>query len=202
VKAPPDTAHHAGPFTVDWLRAQLQPYGRRYGFPPDWELARIASLINMVDGRCRGRAAEIASQEYAIEVHHALQVLTRFFAERERECESPDIDRQIVENERRLGGQFDSFMATLAMTPCELDLDKGRRRPPLKSWRDFAHFIAYLIKGALEDSNPGKPIGFSDDGPVVGLTMAALGVIAGDDTKLRPTSRGALGQHLRQRKRV
>jgi hypothetical protein len=143
---------------------------------------------------------EVTSREFAIEMHRALQVLTRFFEARRQECESPGIDRQIVENERRLNGQFGSFMVMLAMTPCELDMDKGRRWPPFKSWRDVARFLANPIKRALEDSNPGEHVGFSDDGPVVCLTMAILNKIAGDDTKLRPKNKGTLAQYLRDRK--
>jgi hypothetical protein len=196
---PPPDARHAGPFTTDWLREKMQLLANKYSPPPDHELAHIVSLLNMIDGVYKARETATTNQARAAEVNYAFWILMRFFDARRRACESAGIDRQIIENEQRLCDRFDGLKEMMAATPFELEMDAGLRTRPPKSWRNFAHWIARAFQWGLQDSNPERkpPIGFSDDGPVVRLTMEAFDVIAGGDLKLRPKNRKVLGQHLR-----
>jgi hypothetical protein len=187
----------AGPFTVAWLREKLQCRASRYCPPPDHELAHIASLLNMINDACKARGMAAPNRARASEVHHALWVLVRFFDARRRASESAGIDRQIVENERRLCEQFEILKEMMAATPFELEMDTGLQTPPFENWHIFVQWVARAFQWALADSNPQKRIGFSDDGPVVRLTMEAFDVIAGGDSRLRPKNRGVLAQHLR-----
>jgi hypothetical protein len=199
VRVLPDTVQPAaGPFTVAWLREKMDFLENRYCLPPDHELAHIASLLNMIDGACKSEGAAAVNRARAIEVQHAFGILMRFFEARRRASESAGIDRQIVENERRLHGQFEILKKMMAATPFELEMDAGLQTPPFKSWRNFAHWIARAIQWALEDSNDKKyGFGFSDESPVVWLTNEALAAIAGDDSRLRPKNLKVLAQHLR-----
>jgi hypothetical protein len=197
VRPLPDTAPPAGPFTVAWLHEKMQFLENRYCRPPDHELAHIASLLNMINDACKARGTAATNRAHAAKVHYAFWTLVRFFDARRRASEAPGVDRQIVENERRLCHQFEILKEMMAATPFELKLDTGVQIPPFENWHTFVQWVARAFQWALQDSNPKKTVGFSDDGPAVRLTMEALDVIAGGDPKLRPKSRGVLGQHLR-----
>jgi hypothetical protein len=153
-------------------------------------------MLNIIDATCKARGVAATNRARAAEVHHAFWVLMRFFDARRRAGEVPGADRQIGENARRLCDLFESLEEMMLATPLELEMDTGLQIPPFKNWRTFVQWVARAFQWALQDVNS-REIGFSDDGPVVRLTMAALGVIAGDDAKLRPKSQGTLAQHLR-----
>jgi hypothetical protein len=153
--------------------------------------------LNMLDDACKARRTAAANQARAAEVHHAIWILTRFFDARRRVGESAGIDRQIAENERRLCDQFEILKEMMAATPFELEMDTGLQTRPFENWHTFVQWVALAFQWALQDSNPKKTVGFSDDGPVVRLTMEVFDVIAGGDSRLRPKSRKVLGQHLR-----
>jgi hypothetical protein len=193
----PDSAPPAGPFTVGWLHEKMKLLAARYCHPPDHELAHIVSLLNMLDDACKARGTAAMNRTRATEVHYAFWVLARFFDARARACEAPDVDRQIVENERRLCDHFEILKEMMAATPLELEMDTGLQTRSFGNWHTCVHWVARAFQWALQDSNPKKTIGFSDDGPVVRLTMEVFDVIAGGDSKLRPKSHGVLGQHLR-----
>jgi hypothetical protein len=193
----PDIVPPAGPFTVVWLREKMQFLEHRYCLPPDRELADIVALLNLLNDACEARGAAAMNRACAVEVQHAFWTLRRFFDARRRAGESAGVDCQIVENERRLYGQFELLAKMLAATPFELAMDAGLQTPPFENWHTFVQWVARAFQWALQDSNPKKTVGFSDGGPVVRLTMEAFEIIAGDDSRLRPKNLKVLGQHLR-----
>jgi hypothetical protein len=192
-----------GPFTVDpMLRVMFYGERKSGGVPPDHELAHLALLLNTIYGNYKFFCKEVpntTNQARADKVHDAFEILMHFFAERRQACESAGTDRQVVENERRLGDQFDKLMWMMGATPWKLDMDAGLYPSPYKSWRDLARRIAPAFQGVLE-KNTGKRFSFGYQSPVVGLTKKALDIMAdkAGDSKLRPKNRLVVAQHLKQ----
>jgi hypothetical protein len=182
-ETPVSTVQHAGPFMVDWLREAIRSHAGRYCAPLDRELVKLTTLLNMVDGAYKSST----NLRFAIEVRYALWVLMRFFDERGPACEKAggektELDPRII----NLVNEIEAHARAIGM-------NAGGMMQPYESWRDFDLYIGHAFKMALEASNPGKKIGFTNTGPIARLTNEAIRAITG-----RAPGVYNVGQHLKQ----
>jgi hypothetical protein len=169
------------PFSVAWVREAIESLGGRYGVPSESKLEWMATQLNWDVYMLYSWKERIStSQARVSEVRNALKVLTRFHEDRQKELEAVDIPPHLVERETQLRDKFNAYMETMSfMEPMSwlapaLPMDAGLVFARLKSWRDIAENIADVFVQAMKESNPGRTFGFSDDGPAVKFTLAAL----------------------------
>jgi hypothetical protein len=137
----------AGPFTAARVREIVVDHvGVQYDVLPEYELASLADLLNMIDSTYQASKEARTNREWRFEVNYATWVLARFFEARRQASEKSGVDRQVVENERRLHRQFEDLAVMLHATPFELDTDWGLTTPPLESWRDCAPWIGLAFR--------------------------------------------------------
>jgi hypothetical protein len=192
-RAPADQREEVGPFTVDWLREKIRSRVRGGVHVPPDKLAQLAMLLNTIDGDYKARGTATANRRRAAEVHYAMWVLMRFFAERRQACKKAGVAPKVVKSELRLCDQFDNLKEAMAAHSWTLDMDTGLTRPPQgERGRDFAHWIALAFKLVLEESGS-RPLGFTNTGPIAWLTAEAIGAITG-----KPQEAYNIGQHLKQ----
>jgi hypothetical protein len=183
VKAP-DTMRR--PYTVPWLRETVERLGPKYSVPSEPALGLLARWLNVGAEIYADRELMRAARARATETYNALQVLQSWHDDRCKDSEAANIPPEIVKRETQLRDKFNSYMEAYmeAMTPHEivpglpmrpdLPMDVWLVSPSLKSWRDIVAFIAEAFAVAMEESNPGIEFGFSDNGPAVKFTVAAL----------------------------
>jgi hypothetical protein len=199
-----NTVQFAGPFTADWLREKM--LARGCCVPPDCELARLTAHLNNINAAYKNSANLALSAE----ARNAVLVLLHYFDTRRRVCGLPPsqletsaytgepdlnptgVDPLIIERELELCNQFDGFAKAMFAHTYALDMDAGRMMRPYKTWRDFALWIAWAFKMAMEASNPGRT-GFTSEGPIAWLTNEAIRVITGKKPGV-----SLVGQHLKQ----
>jgi hypothetical protein len=182
----------AGPFTAARVREIVVDHvGVQYDVLPEYELASLADLLNMIDSTYQASKEARTNREWRFEVNYATWVLARFFEARRQASEKSGVDRQVVENERRLHRQFEDLAVMLHATPFELDTDWGLTTPPLESWRDCAPWIGLAFRSVMEKAS--EPLGLSNTGPVARFTREALRqILVG-----KVPSVANVGQHLK-----
>jgi hypothetical protein len=184
----PDTMRR--PYTVPWLREAIEGLGGRgYAVPSEPKLGLLARCLNVGAEIYADRELVRDARARAADVDHALQVLQSWHDDRCKESEANNIPPEIVKRETQLRNKFNAYMEAYmeAITPLEvmpdipmrpdLPMDVWLVSPSLKSWRDIVAFIAEAFAMAMEESNPGIEFGFSDNGPAVKFTVAALELI-------------------------
>jgi hypothetical protein len=198
-----NTVQHAGPFTTDWLREKM--LARGCCVPPDCELARLTAHLNNINAAYKNSANLALSAE----ARYAVLVLLHYFDTRRQACGLPPsqletstytgepvlalgVDPLTIERELELCDQFDGFVKAMFAHTYALDMDAGRMMRPYETWRDFALWIAWAFRMAMEASNPGKT-GFTNKGPIAWLTNEAIEVITGEKPGVP-----LVGQHLKQ----
>jgi hypothetical protein len=192
--APAPTMKVAGPFTAGLLREIIAKQAAGYDPPPEDELASLADLLNMIDTTYQTSEEAKANRERRFEANYATWVLARFLEARRWASERPGVDRQAVENERRLCRQFNDFMVMLHATPFALDIDVGLTAPPFESWRDCAPWIGRGFRQVMEKANPDRePLGLTNKGPVARFTRAVLQQMIIGQVPSVPN----VGQHLK-----
>jgi hypothetical protein len=182
---PVSIVQRAGQFTVDWLREVIRFLAGRYKVPSDYELARLAALLNGIDAAYKNST----NLALAIEARHAVWVLGRFFDVGKPVYEEGEIAPSYETDPRiaNLVREMEAHAHAMGMTA-------GGMMRPYESFRDFDHFIAHGFQMALRTSNPGKKIGlFTNTGPIARLTNEAIGAITGK----KPGAYN-VGQHLKQ----
>ena len=165
------------PFTVAWVRETIEALGDRYSVPSESTLFSLANRLNLTTDVYESREVTRAHLDQYTEMYNALQVQKRWFDDRWKELEAANLLHD--ERETQLRDKFNAYME--AMTSHHesnfltgLPMEVWRVWPILKNWRDIAEYIADAFVLAMKESNPGRTFGFSDDGPAVKFTLAAL----------------------------
>ena len=183
------------PFTVAWVREAIEGLGDQYRVPPE---SRLRWLVNWLNGDAFIYTWKGRPKVHDFEVLNALEVLARYHEGRWKEllAGAPHLRPHIVERETQLRDKFNAYSEEmirlrargLAYLPAEaevlyapfeswLPMDLAALYASFKSWHDIAGGIACVFAETMKESNPGKPFGNSDKGPVVRFTTAALNLI-------------------------
>ena len=168
------------PFTVAWVREAIESLGGGYRAPSESELESMVSWLN---GFAFIYTWEDRPKVRHSEVRNALKVLACYHEDRWKEllATAPHLPPHFVEREMQLRDKFNAYSEEMirlrALRLAYLPMDVAALYAPLKSWHDIAESIAGVFARAMKESNPGKPFGNWERGPVVRFTTAALNLI-------------------------
>jgi hypothetical protein len=184
-------------FTVGKLRTILNDIQKRGIKPSSFDLEQLARMLNQThDLFTFAVNTANKSKPAADKVRDALEVLRCVFEERQQACCAEDGTKlpsaRIVEDEKRLFNQFNSFLQAMEAHHFELDMDAGLLMPHIDGWRPLAESIASAFKATMSRTNPGLKLGHSNDGPVPRFVAAVVPSITGETPKVFN-----VGKHLK-----
>jgi hypothetical protein len=164
-----------------------------YTRPCHKDLERLARMLDLITGTFRyAKTIGKNANSQADDVREALATLMLFFDERQRAALANGNPR-IIESERRLSDEFDSFLLAMEQHQFDLDMDAGLMMAEIENWRGIAKSIAGAFRIAMEARNCNVAIGHSNTGPLPRFMAAVIPRITGEN----PTP-AAIGQHLKR----